>query len=341
MANEKIKLLRILEILQETDFDTTLTAPDICRKLKLYDIDAERKSVCRDVNVLMEAGYPIRLSTDKRKGYYMEKHLLDDWEIKVLTDAVWQSKFITTQDSQRLVDKLLGFSSTCGQKRLKRQIVPVAKRKTDNGDIKNYIEGIMQAIYAGKKVKFQYIKHDKNLVKQLRKDGYFYTVNPYAVIWQNETYYLICNHDKYDNLAHYRLDRIENLVVCQEEKIRNIKEIMPLNPSMQIQEYVNTAINHFSGELIYLVLECKEAYMEILYDEFGNAMYTEQVDGENVRVRVEVQKSEGLMIWLMQYADICKVIKPVSLKEELVERLNKIVKWYKENDRKKEPDGRF
>ena len=38
-----------------------------------------------------------------------------------------------------------------------------------------------------------------------------YIVNPYQIAAANGRYYLICNYDKYDNVAHYRLDRITNI----------------------------------------------------------------------------------------------------------------------------------
>ena len=44
MNNSKIKLLRILQILQDTDIDHPINTTGIIAKLKKsYDIDAERK----------------------------------------------------------------------------------------------------------------------------------------------------------------------------------------------------------------------------------------------------------------------------------------------------------
>ena len=50
---QKLKLLRILKILRETDETSPLTASEIGKKLALYGIEAERKSICRDINVLV------------------------------------------------------------------------------------------------------------------------------------------------------------------------------------------------------------------------------------------------------------------------------------------------
>ena len=68
----KLKLLRILDILRETDETHPITAPAICTMLAKNGISAERKSVCRDINTLIEYGYSIRLCRDNKLGYYMD-----------------------------------------------------------------------------------------------------------------------------------------------------------------------------------------------------------------------------------------------------------------------------
>ncbi len=68
----KLKLLKILDILRETDETHPITAPAICKMLSDAGINAERKSVCRDINTLIEYGYKITLCRDNKLGYYME-----------------------------------------------------------------------------------------------------------------------------------------------------------------------------------------------------------------------------------------------------------------------------
>lgn len=67
----KLKLLKILDILRETDSTHPITAPSICTRLAEMGIKAERKSVCRDINTLIEYGCKIVLCHDNKLGYYM------------------------------------------------------------------------------------------------------------------------------------------------------------------------------------------------------------------------------------------------------------------------------
>lgn len=68
----KLKLLKIMDILRETDETNPITAPAICQRLAEMGISAERKSVCRDINTLKEYGYNIKLCHDNKLGYYMD-----------------------------------------------------------------------------------------------------------------------------------------------------------------------------------------------------------------------------------------------------------------------------
>lgn len=52
MANNKMKMIRILEILKESDEENPLTGGQIIEKLKTYGISAERKLIYDSIEVL-------------------------------------------------------------------------------------------------------------------------------------------------------------------------------------------------------------------------------------------------------------------------------------------------
>ena len=51
------------------------------------------------------------------------------------------------------------------------------------------------------------------------------TVSPYAMIWLNDHYYLICNNAKYDNLLHLRIERIKRVDILEQEPVRPVSEV--------------------------------------------------------------------------------------------------------------------
>ena len=91
----KEKLLYILERLKKTDEQHPVNTGDLIKYLDGKGITAERKSVARDVAALREAGYSIILCDELRKGYYMTDQLFEDYELKIIADAVSGAKSIT------------------------------------------------------------------------------------------------------------------------------------------------------------------------------------------------------------------------------------------------------
>ena len=124
MEITKIKLLRVLEILRETDEDHPYTANEIIAKLKLYGLDAERKAVLRDIAALQDYGYDIVLHSDNKRGYFMASREFEDWELKVLMDAAVGASFLTEENSRQLAEKLSALSSGSGRKTLRPLEVP-------------------------------------------------------------------------------------------------------------------------------------------------------------------------------------------------------------------------
>ncbi|MBQ3236694.1 MAG: WYL domain-containing protein, partial [Oscillospiraceae bacterium] len=84
----KEKLLYILERLKKTDEQHPVNTNDLIEYLGEKGISAERKSVARDIAALRDAGYSIILCDELKRGYYMTDQLFEDYELKIIADAV-------------------------------------------------------------------------------------------------------------------------------------------------------------------------------------------------------------------------------------------------------------
>ena len=154
-ASSKVKLLRVLDILRETDETNPYTANEIVKQLSLYGIEAERKSVLRDIATLQDYGYDILLHPDNKRGYYMASREFEDWELKILMDAAVSANFLTQDNSRRLADKISSLASRNGQKAL-RTVTPLPSQiKHGDPTTKNAIDLLLKAIREKKMVRFQ------------------------------------------------------------------------------------------------------------------------------------------------------------------------------------------
>lgn len=197
MATErKKKLIRVLQILETTDKKTPINATSIVEKLENeYNVGkVDRRSIYRDIAMLQSCGYKIEQAKDKRKGWYLDKHAFEDWEIKIMMDAVQQARCVSEKEAADIREKLLKLTSNRGRSRFSHMMLPLSGNVSTNTNIGIYIELMLEAMFLHKKIEFQYTEINDKMQKVLRKDGKYYNLNLYAIYWSDNNYYLIGSH---------------------------------------------------------------------------------------------------------------------------------------------------
>lgn len=325
MQKNKQKLLKILDILKTTDESHPITANQIIKQLKLWGINAERKSVLRDISVLTEYGYDIVLHHDNKLGFYLASRTFEDWELKVLADAVLSAHFLTESETERFVQKIYSLSSAAGEKKLE-SLTPIVFDKSENRTVKINIDKIISAISERKKIAFQYEYTDITLSKELKRDGFIYSVSPFALYRRDDRYYIIANTDGYENLSCYRLDRMRNLEVTDHPS-RSAESIVGSNADLEIADYIRHTLYNFGGEKITLTLEIEASAIDNVIDFFGNDIKVKS-DNDKIIVTVRTTESEGLYRWLLQFSSSVKATSPLSVVVEMRKRLHSATNIY-------------
>lgn len=331
-AERKEKLIRVLQIMQKTDPRSPLNASQIVERLaNEYDlVEVDRRSIYRDMVLLQDCGYPIEQCDDKRKGWYMKKHTFEDWEVKVMLDAVCQARCISSDEASKLKEKLLTLVSERGRSRLSHLMVPKSGNSKESQNLGKNIEIMIEAMHQKKKIEFQYTELDDKLKRVLRLDGYFYKLNLYTICWDSNNYYLIGNHDKYDNLTHYRLDRIENMKIS-ELPATPAEEKIGANPEMKIQEYIERSVSQFSGDKVRITLEYtpNQTNNGIIHDFAGEDILMKKTKDGKVQISFVKLNSPTLVAWLIQNANRFKVVAPDTIKEQVINQLHESLNLYK------------
>ena len=141
MATErKEKLIRVLQILENTDAKTSINATAIVDKLENdYNVGTvDRRSIYRDITMLQSCGYQIAQAKDKRKGWYMKKHAFEDWEIKIMMDAV-QARCVSENEAAVIREKLLKLTSNRGRSRFSHMMIPLSGNMITDSKMGMYI----------------------------------------------------------------------------------------------------------------------------------------------------------------------------------------------------------
>lgn len=328
-ANQRIKLMRILEILSRyTDDEHALSAEQICEKLSQYGVSAERKSIYGDIEALISLGYDIVNSRSNPRGYFLASREFELPEVYLLCDAVRSADFITPKKTRELVTKLDGLVSVYQRNERDKGIYINGIGKCKNEEIYYSIDLINKAISSGKKISFKYCSHFLEEGKKIVIREKQMKVSPYAMLWQNDHYYLVGNNEKYENLIHLRLDRMKKVEILSED-FRHFSEVSGYTDTFDVVDYTAKAFNMYGGVLQRIELKCNKNKLEQIIDRFSDNIMIYGVTDDTFNFSTEALISDGLIGWLLQFGTDVRAIAPESLCAAIKEKVEALSGVYR------------
>lgn len=314
ISMSKLKLLHIVDILsQKTDESHFLAATEICEELERRGITAERKAIYNDIEALKEFGYDIiHTGSKNRGGYFMGERTFQLAEMRLLSDAVQAANFISAKKTVELVKKIESFASEHNAKILHSQVYVDNRPKCKNEKIYYTISDLDEAINKGVKVSFSYVRRKITDEFNTLSEEKAFTVSPYALIWSDDHYYLVCNNEKYDNLMNLRVDRIRDVAITN-LKARHFSEVSPYTLNFDSADYTSKIFNMFSGEPKPIEFICNNDLLEPMLDRFGDKVKIQKVDDDHFLLKTNAAVNDGLTNWLFQFGGRIKVTKPNDL----------------------------
>lgn len=316
MANQncqKIKLLKLMELLQqETDEQHPLRASEICSRLVSIGISCDRRTLTKDINVLNEQGFEVMsVMMGHEKGYYIEDRSFSVPELKILIDAVQAATFITDKKTNELINKIAALGGSHRAEILKSNIVCFNTRKHSNESIYYSVNYLEDAIEKKKKVIFRYYDLNENGEKVYRREGHHYVVEPIALIFNEDNYYLICYSAKHDNTANYRIDRMDSVKLIDEDVC---EKALVLRES--VAGYTDQVFKMYGGQPENITIEFNDRLIGVVYDKFGEDTKMLRLSDHTCAATVKVQVSPTFWGWLFQFGDQMKLRSPETLVEQ-------------------------
>ena len=310
---QKIKLLKIMEILrQETDEEHPMTKVELAARLVAMNVSCSPRSLIRDIKLLNEQGYEImeRLMGHE-KGYFVCDRSFSVPELKILIDAVQAAGFVTEKKTGELVDKIAALGGSHRAAILKGNIVKFNTRKHTNETIYYTVGFIEDAIQRNKKIIFRYFDLDENGQKVYRRDGHHYVVEPVALVFNEDNYYLIVYSEKHDGTANYRVDRIDSVEIIDDpisETARSLRR--------KVARYTEEAFKMFNGPQEAVTLRFADKLIGPVLDKFGEDTKMTRVDDHTIEATVQVRIAPTFWGWLFQFGTDMDIVEPEALKEE-------------------------
>ncbi len=324
--NQKLKLFYLRELLlKKTDAGHSITVPELIEALNAAGIKAERKSVYTDIALLEDTGLKIGSKKTKTAYYYFVKQRdFELAELKLLVDAIQSSKFITEKKSDELIKKLENLCSEYEASGLSRQVYVHGRIKTMNESIYEGIDSIHTAISSNKKVSFHYWNWNIRKEMELKKNGDFYCISPWALCWSSENYYLIGFDSEAGIIKHYRVDKMTDLSVTEER--RDGAEFFK---EFNLADYARKNISMYEGDEKKVTVDIDNRVIGVFIDKFGKEEVTvmPQKDGRSL-VRFEVNLNPQFLGWVFSLGESAKIIGPESAVRKSKEMISDLMTQY-------------
>ena len=322
-ANKKMLNMLILDILHEySDEDHRLTQQEILRILKSnYGVEFDRRSVKNNVIYLKEMGYDIAMDD----GYYLISREFDDAELRLLIDSVLFSKSLTLKQSKTLIEKLCKMGNRYFKPKVSHICNLPELQHMDNKQLLYALDTVNDAIAWKKKISFIYNEYKKDLKLHPRREEK-YVVNPYQIVANNGFYYLIGNYDKYDDISHFRLDKMTNVELI-DEKVKLKSEIEDFRNGYSLPRHMAEHIYMFSGKSVRVKFLILEELIDTLVDWFGNGFNILETKEGMAAVSVSCNE-RAMYFWALQYGPYVEVLEPAELREKIAVAVREMNKKY-------------
>jgi len=324
MSN-KIKLIELISILKnETGVNCDLSVNEINEKMETkFGKKLNEKTLRNDLETLRLCNFDIAV----RRGAHGEKFYsnqfkgFDDYELRLLADAISSARFITYEETDKILKKLKGFTNDQVSKKLENNLSFDERIKSKNKFFKYDIDKIHTAVAEELKITFQYGKYNVKKEFSLNHNGIRYEVKPYSIVWMNDYYYLVAMQIGCEGFKNFRVDRMRDVVITTEHFSKR---------SFDTAKYLSSLYNMYPGEIEVVELRFKKQLINAVIDKLGlESLNIMRYDDDTFTIRMEAAISDGLIRWILNWGSDAIVLSPTSVIERLKEESKKMFEQYR------------
>lgn len=333
MANRpdaKLKLLMVMAALfEETDVDHGLTVDQVIEWLDAHGVQAERKSVLRDIKVLQEFGFDIARKRDERATYRLIDPLLSMSQWEMIVDAVQSSPCLDEGKTFDIVDGLSCLVSRHQRERLDRKLELPMRVKMDSDLVLDHLGIVQEALRKKMQVSFRYVTWSTDGGPYEHFGGGTHQATPVMVVYATGFYYLVAFEEQHEDIAYYRLDRMRDLAVSDESATRHEKIA-----NYRVNDEGIIAFGPYAADKTGVELRVNRRFIGAVVDRFGGDINIrpDRDDPENYAiVRVSTTLTPMFYSWLLGFGDGMIIIKPKRVREEYVGYLEDSLCLYKQD----------
>lgn len=325
------RILAIIEFLWlHASKDNPKSIEDIQVYLEKLNMEVGIKALRNDLQFLTSDDSIIKVETSQNgrnqyKFYWIQNRVFEMNELRYLMDAISAARFISEIETRKILEKLKIFVSVDEANLLENQLV-YSQPKLGSPYFGEVVQNIHYAISEKRTIQFHYGRYNinKKFILKGSPEPKLYQVNPYAIIWNNEKYYLIAYNLMDKEIRHYRIDRIREIEVLEKKFV--------VQSGFDVNRYKAKLFNMYAGEETTMEVIFHNHLITSVIDRFGLDANIKSVDNNHFRLITRVIFSKGLIRWLLKWGADAKVIHPPKLVDEMKKESEKLYRQYFEEN---------
>ena len=323
--NQKLKILYVMDfLLRESDEEHPVTAAQIMEELSRHGISSERRSIMEDLEALRQYGLDIvRVGVNRYASYYIASRDFELPGLKLLVDSVQSSRFLTHKKTAALIEKIETLASIHEAQLLQRQVYVAGRVKTMNESIYYNVDAIHNGISTNRKIRFHYFEITVQKERRFRKGGAYYIVSPFALLWDNENYYLVAYDADAGFIKHYRVDRMTDIETTEEERNGH-----GAYQALDMRSYSGRVFGMFSGKSLRVRMRFAEHLAGAVLDRLGQDLVLVPDEDGQFTVSAEVVPSPQFFAWLTGFGPEARLLGPEHIVKQMREYIDSIAALY-------------
>lgn len=360
-ANQKMKPYLVMEyLMRRTDENHAESADNIAAYLQELGIDAERRSIYRDIEEINKALWLLEneddadifaaeeaIETDENdsekfivydrhlKGFRVVRRKYELSDIRLMAECIYASRYISQSEAERLVDIIKGFVSEEQSREIRTDALVTARQRTLNKSTLHNISTIYDAMskmiegekHIPEKISFQYLKYTiDDLEKQTeRRKGAKYIVSPYKLIINDGNYYLLAFDENSQQIRTYRVDRMKAI-----NRLGTPRDGAEAFAAIDMKTYTQRTFSMFGGERERVSIRFVSSLLDTAVERFGryNVSYSRS-DDHHFNVSADVEISDQFFGWLCGFGTKAKLFSPYTVVNDFTSYLERIQNKYK------------
>lgn len=295
-----MKINRLTEIIVTLLNKDTVTAKDV-----------STRTIYRDIEELSLSDIPVYMTKGKNGGislleeYSVNKTILSAKDKQSLIVALKMLEATNYPEINSVINKI-GFM--LNKEELSNWIDIDFSRWGSDFNENDKFNQIKMAILNNKAIEFSYINSYGNYSTRI--------IEPMKLMYKGQTWYLhgFCRLKKEARI--FRITRIKNLVIKNENFIRrNIKDINTIPSKQMIENMVN------------LKLKLRKDVLYRIFDDFDQDKVIDNQDG-TYDVSIKLPENEWLYGYILSFGNSVEVIEPKYIRDIILNKMKETIKLY-------------